>query len=207
MNSSVILASLVIFSGTLYGMENSSDLTIDDFKPLITSQEIQGAIKRTAEEISRDYKGKSLTLVMIMKGAIHLTSDLMRNLTIPATLEYIQASSYGQNGTTPGKLSLFGLERLDLAGKDVLVIDDILDTGETLYETTRELQKQHPASLKTLVLLRKNHYDPTKKHEPLNMKKYTDYPIFTIGNAFVIGYGLDYKEKFRELPDIWVKKD
>lgn len=206
MNSRVLLASLIIFSGAMYCMENSSDLTIDDFKPLITSHEIQSAIKRTAEEISRDYKGKSLTLVMIIKGAIHLTSDLMRNLTIPATLEYIQASSYGQNGTTPGKLSLFGIERLNLAGKDVLVVDDILDTGETLYETTCELRKQCPASLKTLVLLKKFPSDP-KKHDPLNMKKYSDYPIFSIGNEFVIGYGLDYKEKFRELPDIWVKKN
>lgn len=188
-------------------MEGTSDLTLADFKPLISKEEIQSAISRTAQEISRDYKGKSLTLVMIMKGAIHLTSDLIRKLTIPATLEYIQASSYGQNGTEPGKLSLFGIERLNLTGKHVLVVDDILDTGETLFQVRRELLKQSPASLKTLVLLKKSQHDPMKKHDPLNMKKFTDYPIFTIGNAFVIGYGLDYKEKYRELPDIWVKKN
>lgn len=179
-------------------MENSSDLTIKDFEPLISKEEIQGAIMRTADQISQDYKGKSLTLVMIMKGAIHVTSDLMRNLKVPATLEYMQASSYGQNGTEPGKLTLFGIERLNLTGKDVLLVDDILDTGETLYRTKCELQKQNPASLKTLVLL--------KKSKKLDGWKYADYPILTIGNQFVVGYGLDYKEQFRELPDIWVKK-
>lgn len=187
-------------------MEGTSDLTLADFEPLISKEEIESAIRRTAQEISRDYKGKSLTLVMIMKGAIHLTSDLMRNLTIPATLEYIQASSYGQNGTEPGKLTLFGIERLNLSGKDVLVVDDILDTGETLFQVTRELQKQSPASLKTLVLLKKSQHDSTKKHDPLDMKKFADYPIFTIGMEFVVGYGLDYKELFRELSDIRVKK-
>mgnify|MGYP002081548273 CR=1 FL=1 len=101
MNCRVILASLIILSsGTNHSMEDKPDLTLADFEPLISKEEIQGAVKRTANEISRDYKGKSLTLVMIMKGAIHLTSDLMRNLTIPTTLEYIQASSYGQNGKT-----------------------------------------------------------------------------------------------------------
>ena len=99
------------------------------------------------------------------------------------------------------------MEKLNLTGKDVLVIDDILDTGETLHKTTCEIRKQNPASIKTLVLLKKSQYDPTKKHDPFNMKKFADYPIFIIGNAFVIGYGLDYKEKFRELPDIWAKKN
>lgn len=200
MNRRVFLASLFLLHTTSYCMEGKSDLTLADFTPLISKEEIQSAIIRTADDISQDYKGKSLTLVMIMKGAIHVTSDLMRHLKVPSTLEYVQTSSYGQNGTEPGKLTLFGLERLDIKGKDVLLIDDILDTGETLSQVTHELFKQNPASLKTLVLLKKS------KGDPLNLKRYADYPIFTIGNAFVIGYGLDYKEQFRELPDIWVKK-
>lgn len=206
MNSRVILASLIAFHATSYCMEDKSDLTLADFEPLISKEEIQDGIRRTADELSRDYKGKTITLVMIMKGAIHLTSDLMRNLKVPSTLEFVQASSYGQNGTEPGKLHLFGLERINLEGKDVLLIDDILDTGETLCNVQRELLKQNPASLKTLVLLKKLQYDPSKKHNPLDMKKHADYPIFAIPNRFVIGYGLDYKEKFRELSDIRAKK-
>lgn len=207
MNSRVILASLILFHATNQGMDANSDLTLADFKPLFSREEIQNAISQTANELSRDYKGKTIAMVMVMKGAIHVVSDLMRSLKVPVTLDYVQASSYGQNGTQPGKLTLTGIEQLNLTGKDVLLVDDIVDTGETLSHIKREFFKQNPASLKTLVLLKKSQYDPSKEYNLFDMQKFVDYPIFTIGNAFVIGYGLDYKEKYRELPGIWVKKE
>lgn len=199
MNHRVILA-LCIFPAPIYCMERTADLTINDFEPLIYQEVIQENIDKKAEEISRDHEGKSLTIVMVMKGAIHLVSDLMRskNLKVPVTLECIQASSYGQNGTEPGTLNLFGADRLNLKDKHVLLVDDILDTGETLSGIIKQLSKQMPASLKTCVLLQKS-----KKRKNL---EHADYPIFTISDAFVIGYGLDYKEQFRNLHGIWIKK-
>ena len=209
MNSRVFLASLFLFPATFFCMEeNKSDLTLADFKPLIERDEIQRQIFQVSKRLFADYgPNKSIMMIMIMKGAIHLASDLSRTLGripgycgagTPSTLDFIQASSYGQNGTESGQLTLSGIERLNLAGKDVLLIDDIFDTGKTLTAVKKELLKLNPASLKTLVLLLKD-----KKRETTELP---DYHLFKIENQFVIGYGLDYKEKFRELTDIWVKK-
>ena len=127
-----------------------------------------------------------------------LTADLMRALAIPSELEYIQASSYGHNGTQAGTLTLVGLEKLNIQGKHVLLVDDIFDTGVTISQIKAELLKINPASLKSLVLLHKI----GKSKVPDT----PDYVGFPINDRFVIGYGLDYKEQFRGLPDIWAKK-
>lgn len=163
-------------------------------KPLISAQEIQTKITQIAKELDRVYAGKELTLVVILKGAIFLAADLMRSLRIPTTLEFVRGSSYGMRGTKPGQLSLSGFDELHLQGRDVLLIDDIFDTGETLTQTVKLLQQKNPQSLATLVLLtkqagRKTAYIPT-------------YSLFTVADRFVVGYGLDYKEHLRGLPDI-----
>jgi hypoxanthine phosphoribosyltransferase len=175
------------------------DLKLDDFTPLITNIEIQSRIKEIAEQINHDYEGQELTLIMIMKGAVCIASDLIQKITVPCTIEYMQASSYGQNGTQAGVLTLKGIENLDLEGKHILLVDDIFDTGATITKIKAELAQYNPTSIKSAVLLVKN--------KARAMQEIPEYIAFTIENQFVIGYGLDYKELYRGLPDIWVKKD
>jgi hypoxanthine phosphoribosyltransferase len=161
---------------------------------LIHADEISSKIQETAKQISEEYKDKDLTIIMILKGAICVTSDLIRELDIPFTLNCISASSYGQNGMKNGTLIIKGLENIDLEDKDVLVIDDIFETGNTMLSICKEIEKQHPKSLKTLVLLHKT-IEKQTLYKP-------DYILFNIPNRFVIGYGLDYKEFYRGIPDI-----
>jgi hypoxanthine phosphoribosyltransferase len=165
-----------------------------DLNVLITSEEISQKVKQVAAQIDQDYAGEEVTIVMIMKGAICITADLMRHLQTPTTLEYIKASSYGGNGSVRGELTVLGLERLCLDSKHVLVIDDILDSGITMDTVVRKLKEKNPKSIKTLVLLSKNvpHAVPTRP----------DYVLFDIDDHFVVGYGLDYKELYRGLPGI-----
>jgi hypoxanthine phosphoribosyltransferase len=170
---------------------------LDSFKELISSGDIQKRIKEVAAQIDCDYAGKEIVLVMVMKGAICITADLLRTLECPCSLEFIQASSYGNNGTVAGGLTIRGLENLNLQDKHVIIVDDIFDTGNTLMRIKNELAEQHPASLKILVLLLKN-----KKR---TMQDLPDYALFAIEDEFVIGYGLDYKELYRGLPGIYVK--
>lgn len=198
----VIMGFFIFFHATSLSMKTGHDLSINDFKLLIPKKEIKERTKQMASKVSQDYSNQriqGITIVMVMKGALHVVSDLSRALDIPSTLDFVQASSYGQNGTVSGQLSVMGLERLELAGKHVLLVDDIFDTGKTIGALKQELLKKNPASLKTLVLLLKD--------KPRETKELPDYHLFLIKNQFVIGYGLDYKEKFRDLPDIWVKKD
>lgn len=200
MNSRVFLAIFICLSSSI-GLSKhiECDLTLDDFKPLITNGEIQNRIIEMAKQINHDYAGQELTLIMIMKGAVCIASDLMQKITVPCTIEHMQASSYGQNGTHAGVLTLKGIENIDFEGKHILLVDDIFDTGATITKIKAELAQYNPASIKSAVLLVKN--------KARAMQEVPEYIAFTIENQFVIGYGLDYKELYRGLPDIWVKKD
>lgn len=162
---------------------------------LISPEEIAEKIQETAVQIDREYQDKEITFVLVMKGSICVASDLIRSLNTPFTLECIRASSYGQNGTTPGELYLEGFDRLNLEGKDVIVIDDIFDTGRTMDGILKKLQTKNPRSLKSLVLLLKD--------VPHKVSILPDYSLFTISDLFVIGYGLDYKEFYRGLPGVY----
>jgi hypoxanthine phosphoribosyltransferase len=162
---------------------------------LISSEEIDQKIVTISQRINEDYADKHLTILMVMKGAVCITSDLIRNLDVPFKLEYLKASSYGENGMVGGSLTLAGLDSLDIEGRDVLVIDDIYETGNTICQVMEMLKTKKPNSIKSFVLLlkdvpRKNTYRP-------------DYVLFDIPNRFVIGYGLDYKEFYRGLPGIY----
>lgn len=152
-----------------------------------------------AIELNREYQGKKLTVLAVMKGGIFLASDLMRHLTMPFTLECIKASSYGQNGTNRGELTITGLDKIDLTGKDVLVIDDIFDSGHTMSGIVSKLAARNPNSVKTIVLVMKD-VARSVNYRP-------DYTLFTIPNRFVVGYGLDYKEYFRGLPGVYAFKN
>lgn len=162
---------------------------------LISSEQIAAKMSEVAAQINKDYKDKQLTLVMIMKGSLCLTADLIRQIDIPCNLEYVRASSYGQNGMQAGELTITNLDCIDVAGRDVLLIDDIFETGNTILKVVSKLNEKNPKSLKTLLLLVK---DVPRKTDYL-----PDYVLFNIPNRFLIGYGLDYKELYRNLPGIY----
>ena len=166
---------------------------------LISSAEIKLKIKEYAELINQEYQDKNLTSVMIMKGCICVTADLIREITVPFTLEFVQAKSYGHNGMHAGDLSLLYDKDLDIEGKDLIVIDDIFETGNTMKKVCNRLMQRNPKSIKTLVLLVKE-IERKASYRP-------DYVLFDIPDRFVIGYGLDYKELFRGLPDICAFKN
>lgn len=168
-----------------------------NFRLLISHDQIKQRIAHIASQIDYDYADKEITLVMVMKGAVCIAADLIRALQTPCSLEYVQASSYG-NKTVAGELTLTGLHGLSLKDKHVILVDDIYDTGATISEIKRQLLEQQPASFKTLVLLLKNKERSTPE--------VPDYVLFTIANEFVIGYGLDFDELYRGLPGIYVKQ-
>ena len=165
---------------------------------LLSPQKINKKVQRVGKELNARYAGKEVTLIMVMKGAVCIAADLMRELKVPVTVEYIKASSYGARGATPGELSIIGLENLKIEGKEVLLVDDIFDTGNTLTGLVARLKEKNPKSLTTLVLLRKK-MQRTGTVVP-------DYVLFDIENLFVVGYGLDYKERHRHLPGVYVLK-
>ncbi|MEN9343585.1 MAG: hypoxanthine-guanine phosphoribosyltransferase [Chlamydiota bacterium] len=165
--------------------------------PLISKEEIARRISEVASDLDKLYAGKELVIVAIMKGSICLAADLIRALKNPKVcLECIHASSYGKHGIVPGELYVQE-SKLPIEGKHVLLIDDIFDSGRTLTSVAAQLQKQNPASLKTLVLL-----DKGKSSLPS-----PNYVLFSIEDEFVIGYGLDYKECYRGLSGIYIFKE
>lgn len=170
----------------------------DHLIPLISPAEIDQKIKETAQQINQEYAGKELKIVMLMKGAFVVAADLIRHLDIPCTIDHITTSSYGKNGTNRGELRIMGLENLKLENQDVLVVDDIFDTGFTMKNVIEKLSDENPKSLKSLVLL--------AKKDNCQVTYRPDYVLFDVDNHFVVGYGLDYKEYYRELPGIFYFK-
>jgi hypoxanthine phosphoribosyltransferase len=169
-------------------------------KELITKGEIESKVKEMAKTINRDYAGKDLVIVMVLKGAICLVSDLIRSLDIPFELEAVQCSSYGSHGTFRGELQVWGLDRLKVHNRDLLIVDDIFDSGHTMAELTRAFQKEHPRSIRSCVLLNKNNVQKVTSLRP-------DYVLFEIDNLFIVGYGLDYKEQYRGLTGIYIYEE
>ena len=159
---------------------------------LISREEINRRVEQLGREISQDYKGRELHLVGVLNGAFMFLADLARHLSIPCQICFLQASSYKDQLVSTGKVKL--MHNLDLNGKDVLVVEDIFDTGLTLKHISEDLYIQKPTSLEICALLNKRIPDKLA----VNVK----YIGFEIENRFVVGYGLDYAEKYRELPYI-----
>ena len=159
---------------------------------LISREEINRRVEQLGREISQDYKGRELHLVGVLNGAFMFLADLVRHLSIPCQICFLQASSYKEQLVSTGKVKL--MHNLDLSGKDVLVVEDIFDTGLTLKHIREDLYVQKPTSLEICALLNKMIPDKLA----VNVK----YIGFEIENRFVVGYGLDYAEKYRELPHI-----
>lgn len=163
---------------------------------LISEERIRERVEALGRRIEEDYEGKPLTVVGILTGSLVLMADLIRQIRVPLRVGLLQASSYKGKTTVGGNLAMNEAFRPDVAGRDVLLIDDILDTGQTLARVVAEIHNMGAASVRTAVLLRKEGRQ-TVAFEP-------DYVGFPIPDEFVIGYGLDYDDDYRHLPYIGV---
>lgn len=166
---------------------------------LLTRQEIEATVKRLAAEISQDYLGKNPLLIGILKGSFMFLADLIRQLDFPLEVEFIRLSSYGRGKKSSGKIKMVQGIQISVRGRDVLVIEDIVDTGLTTAFLLDYLRKKKPASLRLCALTDK----PSRRQVPVTI----DYLGFTVPDKFLIGYGLDLDEKFRNLPDICYLED
>ena len=171
---------------------NEEKIDIYSKEVLISREEIDSRVEQLGREISEDYKGRELHLVGVLNGAFMFLADLARHLSIPCQICFMQASSYKDQQVSTGKVTL--MHNLDLSGKDVLIVEDIFDTGLTLKHIMEDLNMQKPASLEICALLNKSIPDKVA----VDVK----YIGFEIEDRFVVGYGLDYAEKYRELPHI-----
>lgn len=172
----------------------------DDIKNvLVTEEELKAKVAELGAQISRDYAGKNLLLVSILKGAVVFMADLMRAVTIPCSIDFMVVSSYGGTNTqTTGLVKIVKDLDADLTGKDVLIVEDILDTGVTLSNLVPMLKMRNPSSVKICAILDK----PTRRKADIQ----PDYEGFQVPDEFVVGYGLDYNEKYRNLPYVGVLK-
>ena len=162
---------------------------------LIAEDRILQRVKQLGREIGRDFAGRELVVVSVLNGTVMFLADLLRNLSIPLRLDFIGVSSYA-SGTVAGKLLFTKELRLDVLGRDVLLVDDILDTGKTMKLVLGKLQSLKPRRVKTCVLLNK----ASRRAEKIE----ADYVGFEIPDLFVVGYGLDFAERYRNLPFIGV---
>ncbi len=160
---------------------------------LLTAEAIDARVRELAERIERDYHDRPLTVIGVLKGSVFFLVDLIRRLRIPLRLEFVRASSYGSEMTSSGTVKLSELDE-SFEGRHVLIVDDILDSGRTLLALKERIARAHPASVKTCVLVDKR----TTRAVPMD----ADYRAFEIEDVFIVGYGLDWAEQFRNLPHI-----
>ena len=165
---------------------------------LITEAEIKAKVKEVAAQISRDYDGKELVAICILRGCCMFYSDLMKEVDIPVDMEFMATSSYGSGTESSGNVSILYDVQTDIKGKHVLIVEDIIDTGITLRQLKKLLSGREPASIEICVLLDKEE----RRVTPVDVK----YTCFKIPNEFVVGYGLDYNDKYRNYREIGVLK-
>ena len=177
-------------------METNAALYNDLTKVLVKREDIAEAVKRLGRQITEDYQGKELMMVGILKGAIVFFSDLIREIDLPVKMEFMAVSSYGATTKNTGVVKLVKDLTVDITGMHVLIVEDIVDSGMTLSYLSKYLETRGAASIKIATLLDK----PERRRVDLK----ADYFCFTIPDEFVVGYGLDYDEKYRNLPDISV---
>jgi hypoxanthine phosphoribosyltransferase len=163
--------------------------------PVLTKDAIQKKVAEVALKISEDYKGKDLVLVGILKGAFVFMSDLMRCLSVPVKLDFVCASSYGAGTATSGSIRLTKELSADIKGKDLLIVEDIVDTGLTLAYLVDYLKSFGPATVKICAMI--------DKRERRRAEIKIDYSCHVVEEGFLVGYGLDYAEEFRNLPEIY----
>ena len=165
---------------------------------LFTGEELSVRVKELAAEIQRDYEGKDLVMASVLRGSYIFMADLTRAIDLPMVVDFMVVSSYGSGTTSSGQVEI----RKDLSdsieGKDLIIVEDILDSGNTLYYLMEVLKARKPASIRICTLMDK----PDRRAKPIT----ADYTGFSIPDAFVVGYGLDYDEKYRNLPYVGILK-
>lgn len=161
-------------------------------KTLLSEKELHDGVTRVANEIMSTYNGETLTIVSVLTGSVVVVADLIRMLDMPIRVGVIEASSYGGATTTRGELTVNSELMLDIQGRHVLLVDDIFDTGHTMVRVMEKMQEYSPKSLRSAVLLR--------KHGRQEVQAVPDFVAFDIPDEFVVGYGLDYDDLYRNLP-------
>jgi hypoxanthine phosphoribosyltransferase len=172
---------------------------LDRLRPLITEEEIKRRVKELGAQISADYKGSELLLVSVLKGGFLFLADLIRQITIPLEIDFMRVRSYGSGTETSGVVEITADLTGPVEGKRVMFVEDIVDTGLTMTYLMRNVKTRHPVDIKLCSLL----YKPERKLVDVPI----DYLGFTIPNQFVVGYGLDYAEKYRNLSYIATMDD
>jgi hypoxanthine phosphoribosyltransferase len=167
----------------------------ETLRPLISARRIKQRVAELARQISEDHRGAKLTLVIVLKGATVFAADLMRQIELPFVIDFVRASSYGKTARSSGTVTLSDEARLDIAGHRVVVVEDIVDTGLTITALVAALNQLGPASLDVCALLHKH----VVGARPVAIR----YKGFDIPEVFVVGYGMDYAERHRNLPGIY----
>ncbi|HOB63542.1 MAG: hypoxanthine phosphoribosyltransferase [Clostridiales bacterium] len=170
----------------------------DVLKVLLTKEQIAQRTKELAEQINKDYAGKSVLMICILRGAVLFFADLARLLDVDVRLDFMAVSSYGAGTSTSGEVRIVKDVSQPIEGLHVILVEDIIDTGHTLKYLKRLMESRNPASLKICALLDK----PSRRETDLQ----GDYVGFEVPNEFVVGFGLDYAERYRNLPDVCVLK-
>ena len=169
----------------------------DKIRVLLTEEEVDRRIGEIAEQISKDYAGQEVHLICILKGGVFFTCELAKRLTVPVTMDFMSVSSYGGGTESSGIVKLVKDLDESLEGKNVLIVEDIIDSGRTLAYLIDVLNQRKPAEIRLCTLL-----DKPERRVKKQVK--VDYVCFTIPDEFVVGYGLDYDQKYRNLPYIGV---
>lgn len=167
---------------------------------LISEDDINAKVEELGKQISKDYSGKSVLMICILKGSVVFFSDLVRNIDCNVSFDFMVASSYGNSTQTSNSLNIRLDLSQDISGKDVILVEDIIDSGNTLYKLKDLLLERNPASLKIVTLLDK----PERRNPDIDIK--VDYCGFSIPDEFVVGYGLDYAERYRHIPYVGILK-
>jgi hypoxanthine phosphoribosyltransferase len=169
-------------------------------KKILYSRDVIGErVKALAGQVSRDFSGKDLVVVGVLKGSFMFMADLIRAMTVPCTIDFIRLASYGSASVSSGKVRITKDIETPITGRDVLVVEDIIDTGLTLAFLKEKLLERNPRSLKFCTLIDKKHRREVEFH--------SDYVGFDLDQGFVVGYGLDFDEKARYLPDVYVLEE
>ncbi len=177
-------------------MKNTMEKDIQEV--LYSEEQIQEMVERVGEEITRDYADKNLLLVSVLKGSVAFMADLMRAIRIPARIDFMSVSSYGSGTKTSGVVKIIKDLDINLEGYDIVIVEDILDSGKTLRYLIDLLRSRNPASVEICTL-----FDKPERRE---VDVYAKYKGCEIPDAFIVGYGLDYDEKYRNLPYVGILK-
>lgn len=174
------------------------DMNANIERVMLTSEQIAERVKGLAAQLDKLYEGRRPVVICILKGSVMFFADLIREMKTPMQIDFMSVSSYGKGSISSGKLQVKKDLTVNIGGKDVLIVEDIIDSGNTLYELKKMLNTRSPASVNIVTLLDK----PERREVPME----PEYKGFVIEDEFVVGYGLDYAEDYRNLPYIGVLK-